>query len=112
MRILVVCTTDSMIWNFLIPHIKYWQDKGDTVEIACSRTGFYIDELRSKHGFTVHEIPFQRFPFKPKSVKTDTTLSFPRNLSAVCSDEWPERSISARISIRHMDSISLRGRPA
>ncbi len=67
MRILVVCTTDSMIWNFLIPHIKYWQDKGDTVEIACSRTGFYIDELRSKHGFTVHEIPFQRFPFKPKN---------------------------------------------
>ncbi len=44
-KVLVVCTTDSMIWNFLVPHIEYLKSKGVQVECACSKTGFYFDEL-------------------------------------------------------------------
>lgn len=66
-KVLVVCSTDSMIWNFLIPHIEYLKKKGINVECACSRTGFYFDELVSK-GLFLHEIPFERSPFKLKNI--------------------------------------------
>lgn len=66
-KVLVVCTTDSMIWNFLVPHIEYLKSKGIQVECACSRTGFYFDELISK-GLVLHEIPFERSPFKLKNI--------------------------------------------
>jgi len=67
-KVLVVCTTDSMIWNFLIPHIEYLQSKGFSVECACSRTGFYYDELKDK-GLELHEISFKRSPFKIQNIK-------------------------------------------
>ncbi len=66
-KVLVVCTTDSMIWNFLVPHIEYLKSKGLQVECACSRTGFYFDELVSK-GLILHEIHFERSPFKLKNI--------------------------------------------
>lgn len=66
-KVLVVCTTDSMIWNFLVPHIEYLKSKGVQVECACSKTGFYFDELVSK-GLILHEIPFERTPFKLKNI--------------------------------------------
>ena len=69
MKMLVVCTTDSMIWNFLIPHIEYWKEKGNTVDIACSKTGFYFDELANKHGYTMFEMPFTRFPFSTANMR-------------------------------------------
>lgn len=67
-KILIVCTTDSMIWNFLTPHIDYLRSKGFQVECACSRTGFYYEELESK-GYVLHEIQFERSPFRLKNVK-------------------------------------------
>ena len=66
-KVLVVCTTDSMIWNFLVPHIEYLKKTGNVVECACSRTGFYFDELQQK-GLVLHEIPFERNPFRWKNV--------------------------------------------
>ena len=36
-RILVVCTTDSMIWNFMIPHIHKWQKEGYYVDCVSSK---------------------------------------------------------------------------
>lgn len=72
---LVVCTTDSMIWNFLVPHIKALKEKGIDIECACSRTGFYFDELVNKFGLVLYEIPFERNPFKVSNVKAYFALS-------------------------------------
>lgn len=69
MKILFVCTTDSMIWNFLIPHIKDLETNGHTVECACSNTGFYFDELISKHNIKMNKIDFKRNPFKMQNFK-------------------------------------------
>ena len=52
-----------MIWNFLIPHITFWKEHGDTVDAACSRTGFYFEELANKYHLHMYEIPFTRQPF-------------------------------------------------
>lgn len=74
MKILVVCTTDSMIWNFLIPHIKFLIDKGVEVECACSRTGFYFDELVNLNGLVLHEVCFERNPFKKRNLMAFSQL--------------------------------------
>lgn len=74
-RVLIVCTTDSMIWNFLVPHIKELERKGCEVECACSRTGFYFDELETIHDIKLHEINFARNPFKPQNVSAYHRLS-------------------------------------
>lgn len=65
-KILVVCTTDSMIWNFLQLHIKFWEHNNLVVECACAETGFYFREL-SNAGVKLHKINFERNPFKFKN---------------------------------------------
>lgn len=67
-KILIVCTTDSMIWNFLIPHIQNMESKGYQVECACSITGDFFDLLKNKFGFKMHEVGFERSPFNLKNV--------------------------------------------
>lgn len=67
-NVLVVCTTDSMIWNFLVPHILDMIKMGMLVSCACSRTGFYFDELKEKYGLELYEIPFTRTPYSLKNV--------------------------------------------
>ena len=68
-KVMMIATTDNMIWQFLIPHIKHLQSMGNTVECVCSKTGFWFDELRDKFGFKMHEIDFGRNPFKLKNLK-------------------------------------------
>ena len=68
-KILVLCTTDSMIWNFLVPHIRKLQEKGFIVECACSRTGDFFSWLQDKCGLVVHLIPFERNPFRKSNLK-------------------------------------------
>lgn len=68
-KIMVIATTDNMIWQFLIPHIKHMQELGNTIECVCARTGFWFDELKEKYGFTMHDINFERNPFKLKNIK-------------------------------------------
>ena len=67
-RILIVCTTDSMIWNFLIPHIKELEQKGFYVECACSITGDFYKNLVEIHGIKMNEIPFVRSPYSLKNL--------------------------------------------
>lgn len=67
-KMLILCTTDSMIWNFLIPHIKNFKENGIEVECACSRTGVYFDELVNKYGMMIFEIPFHRSPYSLENV--------------------------------------------
>ena len=64
-----------MIWNFLIPHVRYWISQGNEVELACSRTGFYFDELRDVLKVKMYEIPFERFPFKKKNITSYRILN-------------------------------------
>lgn len=67
-KILVVCTTDSMIWNFLIPHINHLKSKEYKVDCLCSKTGFYFNELKSE-GINLYEVNFIRNPLNLKNIK-------------------------------------------
>ena len=68
-KILVITTTDNMIWQFLIPHIQELQKAGNIVECACNKSGFWFDELKDKYGFTMHEIESARNPISTKNIK-------------------------------------------
>lgn len=67
-KIMMLATTDNMIWQFLLPHIKDLQEMGNTVECVCAKTGFWFDELQ-KLGLVCYNIPFQRNPFNFKTIK-------------------------------------------
>lgn len=68
-KIMMLATTDNMIWQFLLPHIKYLQEQGNTVECVCSKTGFWFDELRDKFGLTCHDVSLPRNPLHPSIFK-------------------------------------------
>lgn len=68
-KVLMLCTTDNMIWQFLIPHVKDLISFGASVDCVCSKTGFWFDELRDKFGFNMIEIPMERKPLKLKNLK-------------------------------------------
>ena len=67
-RIMVVCTTDSMIWNFLVPHIKKLENDGYVVECACSVTGEYFENLKSQHNLVMHRVDFERSPYNLRNI--------------------------------------------
>ncbi len=68
-KILLICTTDNMIWQFLLPHIKDLQEYGATVDCVCSKTGFWFDELKTKYGLNMIEVPMERSPLKLVNLK-------------------------------------------
>ena len=82
-KILVVCTTDSMIWNFLIPHIQELKRKGFLVECACSITGPFFQDLQALYGFAMHEIAFERSPYNKKNIAAYKKLN-----SLVCAGKY------------------------
>lgn len=61
-KILFICTTDNMIWQFLVPHIKDLISYGAKVDCVCSKTGFWFDELSEKYGLNMIELPMKRMP--------------------------------------------------
>lgn len=72
-KILVVTTTDNMIWQFLLPHIKYLEDAGNVVECACNESGFWFKEMEKK-GLVLHKIDFPRNPLSTKLIKARKSL--------------------------------------
>lgn len=69
-KVMMLATTDNMIWQFMLPHIRHLQENGNTVEVVCAKTGFWFDELKEKHNLVVHEINFARNPLKPSNFKS------------------------------------------
>lgn len=66
-KILVICTTDSMVWNFLVPHIKELEKRGYYVECACSETGSFYNDLIEKCNIKMNKMPFKRTPYSIKN---------------------------------------------
>lgn len=67
-RIIIICTTDSMISSFLIPYIEKFTKDGYTVQCFCSRTGASFDKLLQKN-IDVNDVSFTRFPVSISNLK-------------------------------------------
>lgn len=68
-KILLLSTTDNMIGNFMIPHIKRMQEQGAEIHCACNKRGFHFDLVKEETGAIMHDIYLTRFPFNPKLIK-------------------------------------------
>ena len=68
-KILIVSTTDNMIGNFMIPHIKQMQEMGAEVHCACNKRGFHFNQVKEETGAIMHDVYLTRFPFNPKLFK-------------------------------------------
>jgi len=74
-KVMMLCTTDNMIWQFLIPHIETLKELGATVDCVCAKTGFWFDELKDKFGLNMIEVPMARSPINLlKNIKAYSTL--------------------------------------
>ena len=73
-KVLFLCSTDNMIWQFLIPHVKDLQKFGATVDCVCTKTGFWFDSLVKDHQFNMINVPMCRLPWKLKNYKAYKTL--------------------------------------
>lgn len=68
-RILFLCSTDNMVSQFLVPHIKDLQNHNATVDIVCAKTGFWFDKLKETYNFNMIEMSIDRLPLKLKNYK-------------------------------------------
>ena len=72
MKKLLITSTDLMMIQFLVPHVKYLSENGFHVEIACSDVGGRMDEVRNAvEGFAkaVHVVRLERSPVSPTNLK-------------------------------------------
>ena len=67
-KVMVLCTTDNMITQFLLPHIRDMQEMGADVECVCANTGKWFAQIEEQ-GIVCHEIAFERNPLKFANLK-------------------------------------------
>ena len=62
---LLVCSTDLMMIQFLVPHIRYLSQNGYTIDLACSEVGNRMDEVRESltdYTESIHTVRLHRSP--------------------------------------------------
>lgn len=70
MKKILVTSTDMMMMQFLIPHVKYLREQGYDVEVACSEVGNRFAEVQNVLGEEkTHQVRLQRNPLKPSNLE-------------------------------------------
>lgn len=63
MKRILITSTDLMMQQFLLPHVKHLQEQGFWVEIACSDVGGRLEQVRAAlPGVPVHPVRLRRNP--------------------------------------------------
>ena len=69
---ILVTSTDLMMIQFLVPHVRNLAEHGYEVEIACSEVGGRMKEVREKlksHTKAIHTVRLVRSPVSPTNLK-------------------------------------------
>lgn len=72
MKKLLITSTDLMMIQFLVPHVKYLSEHGYHVEIACSDVGGRMDEVRhalEDYVKAIHVVRLERSPVSPNNIR-------------------------------------------
>lgn len=68
-RSLLITSTDLMMVQFLIPHVRNLSERGWAVTLACSDVGGRMEEIREKlPGVPLYPIRLRRSPFGPENL--------------------------------------------
>lgn len=71
MKKLLITSTELMMIQFLVPHVKNLAEQGYHVEIACSDVGGRMEDVRNALGDVVkkiHVLRLERSPLSPRNV--------------------------------------------
>ena len=72
MKKLLITSTDLMMIQFLVPHVRHLSENGFHVEIACSEVGGRMDDVRNAlDGFAkdIHTVRLERSPVSSNNLK-------------------------------------------
>lgn len=72
MKRILITSTDLMMVQFLLPHVKNLSENGYEVELACSEVGGRLAEVREKakgYAKAVHEVRLRRSPLSPTNLR-------------------------------------------
>ena len=69
MKKILITSTELMMIQFLVPHVKYLTEQGYHVEIACSVVGGRIDDVRSALDGVVKKIHILRLERSPVNLQ-------------------------------------------
>lgn len=70
MKRLLITSTDMMMIQFLIPHVRYLSENGYTVEIVCSVVGDRLEDVRKALAdipCVIHTVRLERSPASPRN---------------------------------------------
>lgn len=71
MKKILITSTDMMMIQFLVPHVRNLSEHGFRVEIACSQVGGRMDDVRSALSGTaaaIHTVRLERSPASPRNL--------------------------------------------
>ncbi|MBQ8835462.1 MAG: glycosyltransferase family 4 protein [Oscillospiraceae bacterium] len=71
MKKLLITSTELMMIQFLVPHVKHLAENGFHVEIACSEVGGRMDEVRAALdgvAKAIHTLRLERNPASPRNL--------------------------------------------
>ena len=70
MKKILITSTDMMMMQFLVPHVKHLREQGYDVEVACSEVGNRFAEVQNTLGEEkTYKVRLQRNPLKPSNFK-------------------------------------------
>lgn len=70
MKKILITSTELMMIQFLVPHVKHLSEQGYHVEIACSEVGGRMEDVRNALGSVVkkiHILRLERSPVSPRN---------------------------------------------
>lgn len=108
MKILYVTTISNTVNAFLIPHIKMLIEEGHKVDVAFNIEQKVNSEI-IEMGCKIHEVPFQRSPFKKDNIaafKTFKKIITDENYDVVHT-HTPVASTISRLACGKMNNIKI-----
>lgn len=102
---LLITSTDLMMVQFLVPHVKHLSQKGFVIDLACSEVGGRFDEVKNILGSFVSNIfhlDLQRSPLSPNNYSGYKQLCkiFDENHYDLVWTNEPVMSVATRLAAR------------
>ena len=103
---LLVTSTELMMVQFLVPHIKYLSQNGFKIDIACSNVGGRIEEVHATlapYTNKIFELNLQRSPLSPKNFTGYKQLRkiFKENNYEIVWTNEPVMGVATRLAARN-----------
>lgn len=105
MKKILITSTDMMMIQFLVPHVRNLSEHGFQVEIACSEVGSRMDDVRSALSGTVqaiHTVRLERSPTSPRNLAgfRDMKRLLSENLYDIIWTNEPVMGVVTRLAAR------------